>query len=115
MAGGRVAYASCTCAAGDTTCSTLIKLTRLSDGHVFAPQRFTGATAVAKIVATKSGGMAVMTRDPDQLWALDKQGPRRVASGNGLDPDSLAYAGGTVYWRSNGRAQAVDLGPCAVC
>ncbi len=115
VAGGRVAYADRTCAAGDTNCSTLIKLTRLSDGHVFAPQRFKGGTAVAKIVATKSGGMAVMTRDPDQLWALDKQGPRRVASGNGLDPDSLAYAGGTVYWRSNGRAQAADLGPCAVC
>ena len=115
VAGGRVAYAARTCAAGDTDCSTLIKLTRLSDGHVFAPQRFKGGTAVAKIVATKSGGMAVMTRDPDQLWALDKQGPRRIASGNGLDPDSLAYAGGTVYWRSNGQAQAADLGPCAIC
>jgi len=115
VAGGRVAYAARTCAAGDTDCSTLVKLTRLSDGHVFAPQRFKGGTAVAKIVATKSGGMAVMTRDPDQLWALDKQGPRRIASGNGLDPDSLAYAGGTVYWRSNGRAQAANLGPCAIC
>jgi len=26
-----------------------------------------------------------------------------------------SYAGGTVYWRSNGRAQAANLGPCAIC
>jgi hypothetical protein len=115
VAGGRVAFADRKCAAGGGDCSTLLKLTRLSDGHVFAPQRFKGGK-VTKIVATPSGGMAVMVNDPRQLWMVDKAGGRQVASGDGLDPESLALSGGTVYWRgAGGQAQSAQLGPCAAC
>jgi hypothetical protein len=114
VTGGRVAFADRKCnAAGN--CSTLVKLARVSDGHVFAPYRFRGAAKVADTVAGADGGMAVMLRDPAQLWVVDKQGARKVASGTGLDPNSLAQAGGTVYWRANGQSQGTQMGACAVC
>jgi hypothetical protein len=112
---GRVVFADQKCGANGNSCSTLVKLVRLSDGHVFAPHRFTNVGKVARIVSTPAGGVAVLFSDPSQLWLMDKAGAREVASGAGLDLHSLAEAGGTVYWRSNGRTEGQMLGHCAAC
>jgi hypothetical protein len=115
VGGQRVAFANEVCGSGGTDCSTLIKIMRLSDGHVFGPHRFKNVGHVAGMAATPNGGVAVMLAQPRQLWTIDKQGAREVASGPGLETDSLAEASGTVYWRSDGSAKSAPLGGCAAC
>jgi hypothetical protein len=59
--------------------------------------------AVAWIVA---GGVA---RGGNQVHVVDKSGSRIIASGTDVDPQSLALAGGTLYWTQGGKPFSASL------
>jgi hypothetical protein len=53
--------------------------------------------------------MAVMLRNPAKLVLIENGQTRDAAGGAGLDPDSLAQGGSTIYWRTNGQPASAQL------
>jgi hypothetical protein len=104
----RVAFTVESCNAAKTACSAQLMVARARDGRVFNPQRFENER-VAGLALTPKGGIAVMLREPSKLVLIDRGQTRDAAEGPGLDPDSLASVGSTVYWRMNGRPASAQL------
>lgn len=105
----RVAFVNESCTGGPSTCAAQVKVARVSDGRIFNPQTVPGARASA-LALTPGGGIALMLRDPPKLLLIERGQMRTAAQGSGLDATSLAQAGGTVYWRMNGRTDSAQLG-----
>jgi hypothetical protein len=105
----RVAFVNESCKGGPSTCAAQVKVARVSDGHVFNPQTLPRAHASA-LALTPAGGIALMLRNPTKLLLIQSGQVRTAAQGPGLDANSLAQAGATVYWRMNGQTDSAQLG-----
>jgi hypothetical protein len=105
----RVAFVNESCKGGPSTCAVQVKVARVSDGHVFNPQTLPGTHASA-LALTPAGGIALMLRNPPKLLLIQSGQVRTAAQGPGLDANSLAQAGATVYWRMNGQTDSAQLG-----
>jgi hypothetical protein len=108
ISGSRVAFTVVSCNDAKTVCKTQLMVARARDGKVFNPRTFDNERA-AGLALSPGGGVAVMLREPAKLVLIDSGQMRDAAGGPGLDTDSLAQVGSTVYWRMNDQAASAKL------
>ena len=71
------------------------------------------------VLLTRHGGVVWGHDLPDfdapayEIWALDRSGARRLATGaySELDPASIAVSDDIAYWTQNGAARSAPVGP----
>ena len=77
-----------------------------------------GAGPVTSLVLRPNGDIAWIAATPyqrltsagkDQVYTLEASGQRMVASGNEIDPLSLALADETIYWTQAGKPDSAPL------
>ena len=77
-----------------------------------------GAGPVASLVLRPNGDLAWIAETPTfrvtaagryQVYTLEATGRRMIASGDDIEPDSLALAVETIYWSRNGKPESAVL------
>jgi hypothetical protein len=86
------------------TCDALVEVVDLKRHK--SVSLFDAATEIHDIALKANGSVVVMATMPrsgvPEVWTLDKHGTRALDQAPGIDPGSLALAGGTARWTRDG-------------
>jgi hypothetical protein len=110
LAGPSVGYENGVCQHAD--CRGAVIVRNLRTGVVRRSRIPRGAGLTTALVASAKGSVAWIRRTSKgvpQVRALDGDGERLLDSGPGVGERSLAIAGSTLYWSSDGAARSARL------